>query len=115
MSSHDYAVTERFRNLLQRHLSVVAIAAFGSRVRLAKERGQDAESNRDADLDVLVVTETLTPQIRRIVSDCAFEAGFDDDILLSPVVFSREEWEHEAHRLSPLARTVRREGEFLPV
>lgn len=112
MSSLDHSVLERLGALLQQRLSLVGLAAFGSRVR-RDSRG--AAMEHDSDLDVLVISETLTPDVRRIVSDCAFEAGFDAGILVSPVVYSREEWEHSPEGVSPLAESIRHEGVFLTI
>lgn len=113
MYAADYTILDRFRALLQEHIPLRAVAAFGSRIRA--QEGERLVGANDSDLDVLVVTETLTPQIRRFVSDCAFEAGFDEGVLVSPVVFSREEWENEPYSASPLAQTIRSEGVFLPI
>lgn len=111
MSSLDHSVLERLGALLQQRVSLVGLAAFGSRVR----RESTAMEENDSDLDVLVISETLTPDVRRIVSDCAFEAGFDAGILVSPVVYSREEWEHSPEGISPLAESIRHEGVFLTI
>jgi hypothetical protein len=110
MSSLDHSVLERLGALLQQRLSLVGLAAFGSRV-----RHDSAAIENDSDLDVLVISETLTPDVRRIVSDCAFEAGFDAGILVSPVVYSHEEWEHSPEGVSPLAESIRHEGVFLTI
>ena len=110
MSTLEHHVLERLGALLRQRVSLVGLAAFGSRVR---SDGDSAAAENDSDLDVLVISETLTPDVRRIVSDCAFEAGFDAGILVSPVVFSREEWEHSPEGVSPLARSIRHEGVFL--
>jgi hypothetical protein len=112
MTLRDYRILDRFRVLLQSQVPLEMLAAFGSRVR---NGNNDSPEVIDSDFDVLVVTSTLTPQIRRLVSDCAFEAGFDDAVIVSPVVFSHEEWEHEPHRSSPLAATIRAEGVFVAV
>ncbi len=110
MSTLDHQVLERLGALLRQRVSLVGLAAFGSRVR---DDSSSSAADNDSDLDVLVISETLTPDVRRIVSDCAFEAGFDAGILVSPVVFSREEWEHSPEGGSPLARSIRHEGVFL--
>lgn len=108
MTPLDHSTIERFRALLLQRQSLYALAAFGSRTRSLVN---DAIPS-DSDLDVLVVTETMNPEIRRFVSDCAFEAGFDAGIVLSPVVYSREEWENSPEAFSPLARSIRAEGTF---
>ena len=70
MTLREHTVLERFRSLLQGCVPLVAVAAFGSRVRPALSGASDD----DSDLDVLVVTDVLTPAVRLAVSDCAFEA-----------------------------------------
>jgi hypothetical protein len=62
-------------------------------------------------MDVLVIlNEPRTPDIRRIVSECAWEAGFDEGVVIASVVVSRDEWENGPERSSLLAMAVREEG-----
>ena len=44
------------------------------------------------------------------ISDCAWESGFENGIVVVPVVFSREEWEDSPKRYSLLAQAVEAEG-----
>jgi len=74
---------------------------FGSRSR--------GDAAHDADLDVLVVVETLDAETDRFISECAWEAGFDAGIIVAPLVYSRAGYDREAS--SPLIRTIEREGE----
>ena len=71
----------------------------------------DGPIDPESDMDVLVVLdEPRTPERRNLVSHCAWEAGFDAGIVVTSVIFSREEWENGPEYYSPFAETVRWEG-----
>ena len=62
-------------------------------------------------MDVLVVVEgTAGEDVRDYISDCAWEAGYREGILVVPVVFTRDEWENGPERHSLLAQAVAIEG-----
>ena len=55
-------------------------------------------------MDVLVVLDgPVSKQARRIVSDNAWEIGFEAGIVVVPIVVSRERWEHGPEQASLLA------------
>ncbi|MBI5584256.1 MAG: nucleotidyltransferase domain-containing protein [Deltaproteobacteria bacterium] len=69
------------------------------------------DANPDSDLDVLVILDgPVSKQSRRIVSDNAWEVGFEAGIVVVPIVVSRESWEKGPERVSLLAMAVREEG-----
>lgn len=103
MDTKDLEITNRLKSLLQDRVKLDRLILFGSRAR------GDAEP--DSDMDVLVILdETVSRQSRKIVSDAAWEAGFDAGIVVVPVVVSRDRWENGPDRASLLAMAVREEG-----
>lgn len=100
MTLVEQSAIEQFRRLLLQRVEPLEIKVFGSRAR------NNAEA--DSDLDVLIVVEALNPALDRFISDCAWEAGFEHDIIISLLVYSREIYEREA--LSPLMRSIDAEG-----
>jgi len=105
MNQLEYTVGQRFVSLLQQRTQPLMVRAFGSRLR------GDAEP--DADFDIVVALETLDAATDIFVSECAWEAGFDVGIIVSPLVYSLAEYEREA--ASPLLRAIEREGETLQI
>jgi predicted nucleotidyltransferase len=96
-------VAERFKRLLvERAVPLDETTVFGSRAR--------GDSEPESDLDVLVVVEHLTPEIRRQISDCAWEAGFDAGIVVQSVVLTRDQIERGPERDSLLMAAAREEG-----
>jgi predicted nucleotidyltransferase len=103
ITGQDRWVVERFKRLLLEHdVPLHKVVLFGSRAR------GDHES--DSDYDVLVVVTRLDRTIQRTISRCAWEAGFDDCLLIVPVVVTQDEIEHSAFRSSLLMQAVREEG-----
>ena len=99
----DRRVVERFKNLmLERGVSLHSVVLFGSRAR--------GDEDEDSDYDVLVVVECLDRAIRGIVSRYAWEVGFEDCLLLVPVVVTTDEIEKSPFRSSLLMQAVREEG-----
>jgi len=96
-------VLDRFKDLLKQRLPQHQIIMFGSRAR------GDAEPY--SDLDVMVIIDGLVDEVaREWVSDCAWEAGYAQGLIIVPVVVSRTQWEQGPERHSLLALAVASEG-----
>ncbi len=106
MTETEKGILARFKKALQEKLRVSDVIIFGSRAR--------GDTDEYSDLDVVVVLdEDLTDSIRDHVSDCAWHAGFDQGIVVVPVLFSSREWQMGAVRNSLLAKAVEAEGQAI--
>ncbi|MBI3325821.1 MAG: nucleotidyltransferase domain-containing protein [Nitrospinae bacterium] len=88
--------------MLARGIPLHSVVLFGSRAR--------GDHDPDSDYDVLVVVEQLDHAIHKTISRCAWEAGFDDCLLIVPVVVTKDEIEHSPLRSSLLMQAIREEG-----
>jgi predicted nucleotidyltransferase len=103
IAEQDRLVVERFKKLmLARGIPLHSITLFGSRAR--------GDHDPDSDYDVLVVVDQLDHAVRKTISHCAWEAGFDDCLLVVPVVVTKYEIENSPFRSSLLMQAVREEG-----
>ena len=99
----DRLVIERFKKLLlERGVPLCSTVLFGSRAR--------GDHDPDSDYDVLVVVLRLDRTIRKTISDCAWEAGFQGCLVIVPVVVTRDEMEHSPLRSSLLMQAIGEEG-----
>ncbi len=105
MNPIEKNVLETFITLMREKIIVHRVVLFGSRAR--------GDADADSDMDVLVIVDDLTDLIEDFVSQCAWEAGFENDIVLVPVVFSRNDWENGPERYSLLAEAIKSEGVYL--
>jgi len=103
VSDNDRAVVERFKRLMaERGVALHSVVLFGSRAR--------GDSEADSDYDILVVVDRLDPTIRRQISDCAWEAGFDEALVITPLVITKADLYDGPIRSSLLLKAVRMEG-----
>jgi len=101
MTRKDADIAHRFKELLQQRIAPLSVQVFGSRAR----GGAAPES----DLDLFVVVEQSSRELEKYVSDCAWEAGFEEGIVVVPVMVDK------ARMAGPLGdsvfvRNVLREG-----
>lgn len=103
MEMPERNVSRKFRSLLEKRLNVYKLIVFGSRTRNT--------ADIDSDLDVVVVLEgAVTKKEKDIVSESAWESGFEDNIVVVPITFSRYEWEQGPEHESMLHKAVEAEG-----
>jgi uncharacterized protein len=102
MGTRDIAIARRFRELVERKVTPREMRLFGSRA-----RGTAAQ---DSDLDIFVAVDHCTREIEKYISDCAWEAGFPEDVVVVPVVVDQERLVHGPLRDSAFILNVYREG-----
>jgi predicted nucleotidyltransferase len=102
MADRDRSILELFAASVRQRFPEASIWAFGSRVR--------GDGTWESDLDVCVVVDELTYEDRHTIWDIAWEVGFEHDMLISAVAYSRDEFEQGPCSESPLVLNILREG-----
>ena len=102
MQEKDLRVIEKFKLLVSQKVKVLEIRVFGSRAR--------GDATAESDLDVLVVVDHLDYTIERYISDCAWETGFPEDVIIMPVAISLDTLKNSPIRESVFIKNVYQEG-----
>lgn len=102
MNKKDLNIAKKFKSLASQKVNIHEIIIFGSRAR-------DTDSE-ESDLDVLVVVEHLDHSIEKYISDCAWEVGFSEDVVIIPVTISFNKLKDTPIRESAFIKNVFREG-----
>lgn len=88
--------------VLNRVAPMAEVILFGSEAR--------GEAHSDSDFDLLILTPTkLTYHEERAITDPLIDLFWDQDIDVSPIVYSRSEWENRPFE-TDFYRNVMREG-----
>ncbi len=102
MIKNDEQVLHDFADRIRQRYSAASIWAFGSRIRGLAEA--------DSDFDICVVVDDLTEADDKTIMTIAWEVGFEKDIILSTITFSREEFTAGPLSQSPIVLEIRRNG-----
>ena len=102
MDKNDLLLLRRFSAKIKDAFANPQIWAFGSRVR--------GTAVPESDLDICVVLDNFNSMDRALVSEIAWEAGFDAGVVISTIVFTREEFENGPPSASRLVQAIRLEG-----
>jgi predicted nucleotidyltransferase len=102
MADRDRQILELFAARVRERFPDADVWAFGSRVR--------GDATWESDLDVCVVVDHLTNEDRHVLWNMAWEIGFEQDMLISAVPFSKDEFEYGPCSESPLVLNILREG-----
>lgn len=102
MNARDLTIAKKFKELVVNKIPVRDVRVFGSRAR--------GSAVNESDLDILISVDKLDHEVDRYISDCAWEAGFPEDIVVVPIVVNQQEIEDGHLSESSFIQTVKREG-----
>jgi predicted nucleotidyltransferase len=102
LAEADRQIAREFQRRLAAIVPVLDLRVFGSRAR--------GDAAPDSDLDVFIEVEESTSDSRQLISEIAWEVGFEMDCVISTVVATRAQLEHGAMGANPLVLNVEREG-----
>lgn len=102
MTEQDRRVVKRFKELIAAKADLHEVRVFGSRAR--------GDAAPESDLDVLVIVDHLDHELEKYISECAWEAGFPEDIIVVPITLSVDALQNSPLRESVFIQNVYREG-----
>jgi uncharacterized protein len=102
MKDKDRGVALELKNRLAGLVQLVDFCVFGSRAR--------GDAMEDSDMDVFIEVENLDKDLKERVQDAAWEVGFENFMVISPLIFTRDELENSPLRSSPIVRVIKEEG-----
>lgn len=101
MNKKDLSIARSLKCLVQEHISPLDVMVFGSRAR--------GDASTDSDMDIFILVEHATRDIEKFVSECAWEAGFINDVHIVPVVVGKDKIEGKLQE-SVFIKNVYRDG-----
>jgi uncharacterized protein len=97
-SKKDKVILELFSSRVRQQFPHARIWAYGSRVK--------GHATEESDLDVCVVVNTLDDAIDQAIMKIAWEVGFENDLVISTVTYSKQEFDEGPCSESPIVKNI---------
>jgi len=98
LSGKDKKIFTLFSTRIRERFPSARIWAYGSRVK--------GHATEESDLDVCVVVDTLDDAIDQAIMKIAWEIGFENDMVISTVTYSKQEFDEGPCSESPLVHNI---------
>ncbi|MDZ4184705.1 MAG: nucleotidyltransferase domain-containing protein [Desulfuromonadales bacterium] len=102
MTEKDIHIAKTLKQRLSGAVSLVDFRVFGSRAR--------GDADEYSDMDVFVEVEELDKILKERILDISWEVGFENFMVVSPLIFTRNELENSPLRSSPIVKAIVAEG-----
>jgi predicted nucleotidyltransferase len=102
MTEKDLRIARDLKRKLSQVVQLLDIRVFGSRAR----GGADEYS----DMDVFLKIERIDPEMKEKIDEVIWEVGFENFLVISPLIFTRDEIENTPLRASPIVKNIMLEG-----
>ena len=102
LTENDARIARDLKKRLTEVVQFVDFKVFGSRAR--------GNADEYSDMDVFLEVETLDKSLKERISDIAWEVGFENYIIISTLIFTRDEIENSPLRASPIVHNIAEEG-----
>ena len=102
MKPRDYEIAKKLKKKLSEVVQLVDLRVFGSKVR--------GDEDQYSDMDVFVEVESLDRDVKEKIRDIVWEVGYENFMVISPLIFTRNEIEKSALKASPIVKNIIEEG-----
>ena len=98
MNPKDRRIATELKERLSKVVPLVDLIVFGSRAR--------GDQDEYSDMDVFIEVDTIDRELKEVIHDIVWEVGFDNFMVISPLIFRRDEIENSPLRSSQIVNNI---------
>lgn len=102
MNKRDFEIARQLKKKVQGIVDVVDFKVFGSRAR--------GDSEQYSDLDVFIEVAYLNKTIKDRILEVVWEVSYYNNLVIAPLIYTKEEIENSPLRSSPIVKNIAKEG-----
>lgn len=102
MNNKDLAIARELKKKLSEVVDVVDLIVFGSRAR--------GDNDEYSDMDISIELRSVNKRDQEKIEDITWEVGFENGMVISPVVFTTDEIRNSPLKASPFLKNITEEG-----
>jgi len=102
MRQKDYEIAKKLKNKLSEAVQLLDFRVFGSRAR--------GDGDEYSDMDVFMEVASLNKELEEKITDIVWEVGFENFMVIVPLIFTKDEIENSPLKSSPIVRNILKKG-----
>ncbi len=102
MKEKDRRIAQELKKRLSDVVEILDFKVFGSRGR--------GDADEYSDLDIFLEVGSLDNTLKETISAIVWEVGFNNYMVISPLIFTRDELENSPLRASSIVEAIAEEG-----
>ena|SRR3989339_303967 len=102
MSEKDLKIAKELKKRLAKIVKLLDFRVFGSRAR--------GDADEYSDMDIFLEVPIINKDLKDNISDIVWEVGFENFIVISSLIFTKDEIENSPLRASPIVKNIFEEG-----
>ncbi len=102
MTEKDFRIARNMRKALSRFVRLRDFRIFGSRI--------NDSFDEYSDMDVFIEVNDLSKELKEKIYEAAWELSLENLIVISVVIFTKDEIQNSPLRSSPLLKNIYRDG-----
>ena len=102
MNPSDYLIAKKLKEKLSEVVPSVNLTVFGSRAR--------GDQDEYSDMDVAIEVPFLDRKLKQQINDIAWEVGFENFMVITLLIFTRDEIENSPLRSAQIVKNIYEEG-----
>ena len=102
MDKRDYEIARMLKKRLAKFAKVTDYRLFGSRAK--------GTADKYSDMDIFIEVEKLSQKIKKQISESVWEVGFENYLVISPLIFSMKEARKSPMKSSQILKNIKEEG-----